>query len=336
MTDSSFRFDRLSDLARLPWFESNGERLVVSDKSVGPIIDMHSHYALPYIKPRHLDMEKATEETRLFLPCCDSHHLDVYANENFTKHRLRQLKRDLVLGGATGLGKRKTHTAPNLARDAAEMGVVHSAVLAVDLGIPTHHIHDTIIVAGKRGDATPFGSVHPRKKRVKEKLEEQLHIGARGIKLHPQLQLFMPGAPEAAAIYKFAAKERIPVIWHCGPVGIELKRALPFVHVAGYEQPLAEHPNTTFLLGHAGALSCAEAVALQRRYKNAYLEVSCISLAQMRDVVRDADPDRIVYGTDWPFYHHSLALAKVLIATEDNLPLRKKILYDNAARLLGL
>jgi predicted TIM-barrel fold metal-dependent hydrolase len=64
--------------------------------------------------------------------------------------------------------------------------------------------------------------------------------------------------------------------------------------------------------------------------------VSCISLSQMRQVIAEADPDRIVYGTDWPFYHHALALAKVLVATEGRPALRRKILHDNAARLLGL
>jgi predicted TIM-barrel fold metal-dependent hydrolase len=56
----------------------------------------------------------------------------------------------------------------------------------------------------------------------------------------------------------------------------------------------------------------------------------------MRQVIEEADLDRIVFGTDWPFYHHALPLAKVLILTEGRPALRRKILHDNAARLLGL
>lgn len=332
----TFNFDCIQDLARLQWFDVDGDRLVVSDPSVGPIIDMHAHYALPTLWPRRIDMNRATEKTDLLLPCCKPHSLDLYANENFGKLGLRKLKRELVLGGATGFGKRKTHTAPNLERDCKDMGVVHSAVLAIDIGIPSHHVHDTISTAGALGTTTPFGSVHPRKRRPKEKLEDQLHRGARGLKLHPQLQQFMPDAPEAQPLYKLAASERIPVIWHCGPVGIELESARKFVAVPNYEAPIANHPDTTFILGHAGALACDQAIGLQKRYANAYLEVSCISLSQMRQVVAEADPDRIVFGTDWPFYHHALALAKVLVATEGRLDLRRKILHDNAARLLGL
>lgn len=332
----TFRFDRLEDLARLPWFDLDGERLVVSDRAVGPIIDMHAHYALPALWPLRIDLARASERTELLLPCCSRHDLDVYANQNFGALGVKRLKRELVLGGATGLGKRRTHTAPNHARDCRDLGIVHSAILAVDVGIPSHHVADSISTAKALTSTTPFGSVHPRRRRPKEKLEEQLHAGARGLKLHPQLQKFLPGAPEAMPLYALAAAERIPVLWHCGPVGIELASARKFVQVPSYERPLAECPGTTFVLGHSGALACEQGIALQRRYANAWLEVSCISLSQLRQVIAEADPDRIVYGTDWPFYHHGLALAKVLVATEGRPDLRRKILHDNAARLLGL
>lgn len=334
--DETFRFDRLQDLARLPWFDLDGDRLVVSDASVGPVIDMHAHYALPTLWPRRIDLTRESKETELLLPCCARHDLDVYANHNFGTLGLKKLKRALVLGGLTGGGGRKTHTVPNLARDCRDLGIVHSAILAIDLGMPSKSIADSNAAAKDGASTTAFGSVHPRRRRPKEKLEEQLHGGARGLKLHPQLQQFMPAAPEAMKLYELAARERVPVLWHCGPVGIELASARKFVQIPNYEQPLAEHPDTTFLLGHAGALACDQAIALQRRYRNAYLEVSCISLSQMRQVVAEADPDRIVYGTDWPFYHHGLALAKVLVATEGQPALRRKILHDNAARLLRL
>lgn len=339
LTDDSFRFDRLEHLERLPWFDVEDGRLVMADPSVGPIIDMHAHYALPTLWPRRIDLHEdpaLTGPTELLLRCCDRHDLEVYANANFGVAGVRRLKRELVLGGATGTGSRRTHTVANLERDCRDMGVVHSTILAVDLGIPTHSIDASVRAAATNSSTTAFGSVHPRKRRPKEKFEEQLHLGARGLKLHPQLQLFAPASAEAFALYQLAAREGVPVLWHCGPVGIELERARPFVQVAGYEAALAAHPNTTFVLGHSGAMQCEKAIELQRRYANAYLEVSCISLSQMRQVVATADLDRVVYGTDWPFYHHALALSKVLIATEGRPDARRKILHDNAARLLRL
>ena len=45
--------------------------------------------------------------------------------------------------------------------------------------------------------------------------------------------------------------------------------------------------------------------------------------------------DRLLYGTDWPFYHQALTLTRVLIATQDAPDLRRAILFDNASRLLA-
>ena len=53
----------------------------------------------------------------------------------------------------------------------------------------------------------------------------------------------------------------------------------------------------------------------------------------MLDVV---PADRVLYGTDWPFYHQALTLARVLIATEGEPSLRRGVLHDNAVRLLGI
>jgi predicted TIM-barrel fold metal-dependent hydrolase len=41
-------------------------------------------------------------------------------------------------------------------------------------------------------------------------------------------------------------------------------------------------------------------------------------------------------GSDWPFYHLALPLAKVLLATEGAPEVRRQVLHDNAARLFGL
>jgi len=128
----------------------------------------------------------------------------------------------------------------------------------------------------------------------------------------------------------------VPVLIHCGPVDIETPLGRYLSQVRHYEAPIREHPGTQFLLGHAGALQSEAALALQRRYPNVWLETSSISLGQLRAILADGDVDRVVYGTDWPFYHQAVALAKVLVATEGQPALRRKILFDNAARLLRL
>lgn len=328
------RFDRRDALAVLPWFELEGGEVVLADPSIGPIIDVHTHLALPAIKPHRFDLERASEGDTLLLEACCPHHLDVYANLNFSSSRLRGMKRELVLGAFSGLGKRRHHTAPNLERDMRSVGVEHGWVLAIDFFFPSHHVADSLATARAHSHFTGFGSVHPRRKAARQCFEEQLHAGALGIKIHPPNMLMRPDAPEAMHLYAWCGEAGIPVFWHCGPVGIEPRAAQARAQVAFYERPLAEHPGTTFILGHSGALQHREALALQRKYANAHLDISSLGLPQIDDLLREGDTERILFGSDWPFYHPVLPLAKLLIATEDRPALRRKILHDNAARLM--
>ena len=47
--------------------------------------------------------------------------------------------------------------------------------------------------------------------------------------------------------------------------------------------------------------------------------------------------ERLLFGTDWPFYHLAATLAKVLIVTDtaDRREIRHAILRGNAERILA-
>src|SRR5690606_8181318 len=75
------RFPSLLDFVRLPWFSlSEQGRLVMSDASVGPIADLHTHLALAYVRPMSVELRKLHPETQHYLPSCCAIDLDVYAN----------------------------------------------------------------------------------------------------------------------------------------------------------------------------------------------------------------------------------------------------------------
>ncbi len=178
--------------------------------------------------------------------------------------------------------------------------------------------------------------MHPYTPRQGEALDAQAHAGALGVKIHPNVMCVRPDDPRAMKLYRRCGERGLPVLIHCGPVGIEPALGRWLTQVRWYEKPIAENPNTVFLLGHSGALQFEEALALQRRYPNVWLELSSQSLSNVRAMVERGDPDRIVFGSDWPFYHQAIPLAKVLIATEGKREVRAKLLFRNAARLLRL
>ena len=145
-----------------------------------------------------------------------------------------------------------------------------------------------------------------------------------------------PDNARAMRLYRLCGARRLPVLWHCGPVDIEPAAGRRRSQVRLYEPAIAETPETTFILGHSGALQMELALDLAQRYPNVYLDLACQSLGAIRRILEEGPAERILFGSDWPFYHQSLTLAKVLIASEGAPELRRRVLYDNAARLLGL
>jgi predicted TIM-barrel fold metal-dependent hydrolase len=331
------KFTSLLDLARLPWFSLSPEgRLVMSDASVGPISDFHTHLALAYVRPPSVDFNALHPETQHYLPACCAVDLDVYANKNMSPEVIRELKVDLSLRSLGPRGMRATHTIPNLVREMDEMGIRASVLLPIDFPVLSDNASVALAAAKSSSKLVSAGSVHPFALDPERRLDAQLAKGARGVKVHPSVQIVRPDARRAKSLYKMCGERDMFVFWHCGPAGIEPKLGQYLTQVKFYEGPIRENPKTTFILGHSGARQFEEGLALQRAYPNVWLETSSQSLSNVRRMVREADPNRIVHGSDWPFYHPAVSVAKVLIATQDRPEIRHKILWANTARLLEI
>lgn len=338
-TDPRFATGR--SLSRLPWFAERGGRLVLRkpldrEPLGGPVIDLHTHLALTYVRARSVDLFRRHDETEHYLPLSRAVDIDVYANRNFTPDDLTRMKRDLTLASMTKGGMRRTHTAANLVAEMDEMGVDRSVLLPIDFPALSGNAREYLAVAAREPRLLSFGSVHPYARGVGDKLERQKRSGALGVKVHPAVQMVAPDDPRAIELYHRCGDLGLPVLWHCGPVGIEPPLGRRLSQVKHYWRAILECPRTTFVLGHAGALQFEMGLELAQRYANVWLETSSQSLRNVRRMVLEAPPDRVVFGSDWPFYHQSLALAKVLLATEDAVAARRRILGGNAARLLGV
>lgn len=330
------RFESVLDLARLPYFELRRGRLVLADGALGPAIDVHTHLALNFATRRPVDILRATGETETYLPVRGRPiDLEVYANRNFSEDDVRRIKRDFTVANFTGGGLRATHTIPNLERDSADLGIVRAVLLPIDFPFSDNAGAWLAAAAGRAG-LVGFGSVHPFARDLAGRLDRQVAAGARGVKVHPAVQMIRPDWSRALRLYRLCGERGLPVFFHCGPVGIETRLGRWLSRVRFYERAVAENPRTTFVFGHSGALEIDQALALAARYPNVWLELSSQSLSNVRRILAAAHPDRVVFGTDWPFYHQAIQLAKVFIATEGKDDLRRRALHENAARLLRL
>jgi hypothetical protein len=188
-----------------------------------------------------------------------------------------------------------------------------------------------------------FGSVHPKfVANAGGEVDRLAKLGIRGLKVHPSHQLFSPndyrnGLGPVAAIYERAAANGLPVMIHTGTSIFPGARNL-------HAQPMladdigVDFPSLVVILAHGGRpLWMDEAFFLVRRHRNMYMDISGIPPQKLLEYFPRLEEiaDKVLWGTDWP--GPGVPDVRGNIEKFLTLPLseaaRRKILYDNAARL---
>lgn len=318
-------------LAKLPYFDLIDGRLRL-DPAIGPAIDVHTHLALDYLTG-HADLQAEHARVEHYLDLLRAIDLDVYINKNFSAPDLKKMELDLTLLSFTSRGMRRTHTVPNLAREMTELSIETSVLLPIDFPFLSKNSERWLAATKDRKGFVCFGSVHPFQPGIGKRLDLLLGMGARGIKMHPAVQTVPPDHPRTIKLVRECGKRGLPIFFHCGPVEIETALGRRYSQVPRYERAIAENPDTTIILGHSGALQMDDALGFALKYPNVWLETASQSLTNHKRLVAEAPSDRLLMGSDWPFYHQATTLAKTLIATENAPKVRAGMLRDNARRL---
>jgi len=342
------RFKGYRGLADLPWFEldSSGTLRCV-DESIPKAIDMHCHLGMSVLFEPELDLQARTKRVRHLLDCdatdpgCDL-DLDIYVNGNFTDPALEELRHESIAQGFWGSDYARTHTIPNLLDEMDATRVEKSVILPIAFNFPfgddlAENWRNAIRESGTSDRLILGASVHPRDDRSIERLEEFAKAGARVVKLHPTMQAFYPDEPDAMEIYQAAERLGMIIFYHGGRAGIEPESRHRYAMPRHYEGALANFPNLPFVFGHAGARDGDATLELGLRYENAWFGIHGQGVSHLDKMIERTGGERMLFGTDWPFYHLAASLAKVLIVTdsEDRRGVRHAILRGNAERLLS-
>ena len=333
-------------LAELPWFDQDAAgRLVCSDSSVPHAIDVHCHLGMSVLFEPRLDLQARAPRTRHLLDCdatepgCEL-DLDVYANGNFTDEALSDLRWSTIAQGLWGSRFAATQTIPNLLDEMDAMRVTQAFILPIKMGMPfgdrqTEHWRDAIDRAGAARRLLSGLSVHPRDERRIEEMREHAATGARMMKLHPTVQSFYPDDPAMMPLYEEAERLGLVVFFHGGRAGIEPESRLRYAMPRHYEAVLADFPRLQVVLGHSGARDVQAMLDMALRYDNAWFDILGQGVTQLDELIERTGGERVLFGSDWPFYHLGMSLAKVLLCTEHTgrRELRSRILRDNALAL---
>jgi predicted TIM-barrel fold metal-dependent hydrolase len=335
-------------LAELPWFEfDEGGRLVLVDESVPRAIDLHTHLGFSLLFEPHLDLTASSDRVHHHLDCDASApgcplDLDVYVNSNFSEEALDDLSYTSFTQGLWGNAVVRTHTIPNLLAEMDRARVERAVLLPIVFDLPFgDHVERTWlegVEATGAGDRLSVGtSAHLEHEDRIERLEQAAARGARVVKMHPTVQAFYPDDPRAMEIYAAAERLGLVIFFHGGRAGVEPEGRQRYAMPRHYEAALADFPGLPFVIGHAGARDGAAMQELALRYENTWLGIHGQSLTHLDEMIRRTGGERLLFGTDWPWYHLAASLAKVLIVTEDpgRHAIRDAILRDNADRLLA-
>ena len=192
-----------------------------------------------------------------------------------------------------------------------------------------------------------FGSVDPLKGAVAvTELERAVtELGLRGLKFHPGAQAFYPHEERHFPLWERAQELGVPVLVHVGTTGLGAGVdggggiLLDHMRPIWLDTVAANFPRLQIICAHGGWPWQDELIAMALHKPNVYIDLSgwspkYFSPAFVRDIGGRLQ-DKVLFGTDYPFITPRRWLND-FAALDLSDAVRQKILYGNAARLLGL
>ncbi len=338
MSAAELKFKDCYALRDLPYFKLNERgKIALNLPDAPPIVDMHTHLGFYFLAAPPIDYHRKTPSVKHNFPerraALD---LSIYSGVNLTQVRRNGMFSDYSTTLFSNKGPNATYTVPNLIAEMDRAGVEKSVVLALDLRFGSDISGAYLDCTAGEDRLIPFCGVNPFSANWEKKMDDCVERGARGLKVHPYAHMAPPSHPKVMKLLERWNKTGFPVLFHTSYNGLEPSFLRKFSGMEFYEEPIRSFPETNFVLGHAGMNFYPEAIKLVKTYENAWLEIDGQPPHQIQDMIEQVGSERMLFGTDWPFYPLVMPLAKTLIATEGEPEARKNILSANAYRLLGL
>jgi len=329
----------MDDFTKLPWFDKDeqGRIRFKPGTDVPPVYDDHSHFGWSYYFGHVIDHNKKYADTRYYYDFekpAEENILDVQGHPSDAEAKMVEKDIYFILFRCPPISKGQT--VPNMIEEMDLFGVRGISVLPIEIPMRSRHARQTVAACKADPRLIPFAGVHPQTPSFEKRIKDQVADGARGLKFHPEFQFCAPDHPKAMRIFEVCEQLGLPVLCHSGCTGTEPPFMQKLAAIERYRTVFETFPNLNFIMGHAGLRNTDEAIAYANEFPQVYLDLAGQTTPQIREVLKRADHDRILYGSDWAFYPMAVTLARTLVALEEFPQAREKVMYRNAERLLGL
>lgn len=214
-------------------------------------------------------------------------------------------------------------------------GIDHFVILPVGLK-PTHvHSINEFILrqVAQQPKFTGFGTIHAAMKNIEEEVEFIHASGLRGVKMHPDTQLFNIDDPRLFPAYELLREKGLPVIFHTGDDRYDYSHPRRLRHV------IEEFPGLITVGAHFGGYSVYEEAYQYLKDTDCYMDISSSLMFLDRDTavgfIRKYGPERLVYGSDYPLWDPVVEVHRFLSLglTDDET---EQIAHRTAEGLLGI
>lgn len=163
---------------------------------------------------------------------------------------------------------------------------------------------------------------------------------------------FLPFIGRVLQVRGYIGFKLLPDYHHCSLSGPEYRDVLEFADMHGLtvlchtwggtsfnsakqvEEVLSVYRNLTFIMGHSAPGETDEAIRLARTYDNAFLDLCDIHRHSgiVEKMVRQAGADKVLFGTDIPWYDPNYCLGSILFSCISDEE-KYKIIYENARKI---
>ena len=337
-------------LAELKYFElaehGNLRLSPAYQEKISGVIDFHTHLGLAIMFAPPIDYHQPATRAQYILDCdidpeCKM-ALDDYLNKIATDKMTSDMHSKLFGYGWFGGGDAaRTHTIPTLVNEMDLLNVDKAVLLVVAPILPLRNNNTELWLKALQESPHKdrfilFGALdHPLNPSAPEQVKWLYKMGIRGIKMHPTMQQFAPDNPKMNRVYEVAQRLGMQIFFHAGRAGIEPGYTQQFARMKNYIEPAKNFPKLQFIYGHAGARDWEEAMVIARDHDNVWLEIEGQGVYELQKIMQVAGPEKMLYGSDWPFFPLAAMMGRVLMATEGMEKERELILSGNAQRLLA-
>ena len=164
----------------------------------------------------------------------------------------------------------------------------------------TRHINDFILgEVAKEDRFYGYGTIHAGMENLCEEVEYIMAKGLRGLKMHPDSQVFAIDDPRLFPVYDMIG-DKLPILYHMGD------HRFDYSHPARLRKVLDLFPKLRVIAAHFGGYSMYDTAAELLYDKDCFFDVSS-SLMFMEEGVAEKyinhyGAERFVYGSDFPMW----------------------------------